>query len=96
MKCGKQRIMTKVIHVSGGTMAWCCNPMTLQQEKTIDLGKKKHVLVGERPAKGLLVKPGSVSPRWSITTCISGDCLPGEKPEAGFCVTDANVKARAY
>jgi superoxide reductase len=22
--------------------------------------------------------------------------LPGEKPEAGFCVSDANLKARAY
>ncbi|MGB9176017.1 MAG: desulfoferrodoxin family protein [Methanoregula sp.] len=64
--------------------------------------------VVEKSAKGILVKPGSVphpmEEKHSIEQIevriknygyIKG-LLPGEKPEAGFCVSDANVKARAY
>lgn len=59
-KCDVCGNMTKVVHASGGTMHWCGKSMTLQQEKTTDQGKEKHVPVVEKSAKGILVKLGSV------------------------------------
>jgi superoxide reductase len=39
----------------------CCGKlMTLQQEKTTEQGKEKHVPVVEKSAKGIIVKLGSV------------------------------------
>ena len=82
--------------------------MVLQQEKTTDQGKEKHVPVVEKSAKGIIVKPGSVphpmeekhfiewiEVRTGNNVFIKG-LFPGEKPEAEFCVTDENVKVRAY
>ena len=49
-----------VVGASGRTMVCCGKPMVLQQEKTTDQGKEKHVPVIEKTAKGILVKVGSV------------------------------------
>jgi len=89
-------------------MVCCGKPMTLQQEKTTDQGKEKHVPVVEKSAKGILVKLGSVphpmeekhyiewiEVRAGNNVFIKG-LLPGDKPEAEFCVADTSVKARAY
>ncbi|MEM2743130.1 MAG: desulfoferrodoxin family protein, partial [Candidatus Methanomethylicaceae archaeon] len=35
-------------------------PMTLFEEKTIDVGKEKHVPVVEKTSEGLLIKVGSI------------------------------------
>jgi len=107
-KCEVCGNMTKVVHASGGTMVCCGKPMTLQQEKTNDQGKEKHVPVVEKTATGILVKLGSVphpmeekhyiewiEVRSGNNVYVRG-LLPGEKPESGFCVTDTNVKVRAY
>ena len=59
-KCEVCGNMTKVVHASGGTMVCCTKPMTLQQEKTSDPGKEKHVPVVEKSARGIIVKLGSV------------------------------------
>ena len=103
--CGN---MTTVVHASGGTMVCCGKPMTLLQEKTNDQGKEKHVPVVEKSAKGIMVKVGSVPHPMEEKHYIewievrSGNnmfvrrLLPGEKPEAEFCVTDTDVKVRAY
>jgi superoxide reductase len=89
-------------------MVCCGKPMTLQQEKNSDQGKEKHVPVVEKSAKGILVKVGSVPHPMEEKHYIewievrSGNnvsvkwLLPGEKPEAEFCISDINVKARAY
>jgi superoxide reductase len=107
-KCEVCGNITKVVHASGGTMVCCDKPMTLQQEKTSDQGKEKHVPVVEKSAKGILVKLGSVphpmeekhyiewiEVRAGNNVYVKG-LLPGEKPEAEFCVADTNVKVRAY
>lgn len=103
--CGN---MTKVVHASGGIMVCCGKSMTLQQEKTNDQGKEKHVPVVEKSAKGIIVKLGSVphpmeekhSIEWieirSGNNMYVRGLLPGEKPEAEFGITDTDVKVRAY
>jgi superoxide reductase len=107
-KCEVCGNITKVIHASGGNMICCGQPMTLQPEKTDDVGKEKHVPVVEKSAKGILVKTGSVPHPMEEKHFIewvevrSGENVfvrgfkPGEKPEAEFCVTDTNVKVRAF
>jgi superoxide reductase len=107
-KCEVCGNMTTVVHASGGTMVCCGKPMTLLQEKTNDQGKEKHVPVVENSAKGIMVKVGSVPHpmeekhfiEWievrSGNTVYVRRLLPGEKPEGGFCVTDTDVKVRAY
>jgi superoxide reductase len=107
-KCEVCGNIAKVVHASGGTMVCCGKPMTLQLEKTTDQGKEKHVPVVEKSAKGIIVKLGSVphpmeekhyiewiEVRTGNNVFIRG-LVPGDKPEAEFCVTDTNVKARAY
>jgi superoxide reductase len=81
-KCEVCGNITKVVHASGGTMVCCGKPMTLQQEKNSDQGKEKHYI------EWIEVRSGNnVSVKW---------LLPGEKPEAEFCISDINMKARAY
>lgn len=107
-KCGVCGNTIKVVHASGGTLVCCGQPMVLQQEKTADAGKEKHVPVVEKTAKGIIVKIGSIPHPMEEKHYIewvevrSGENLyikgfkPGEKPEAEFCVSDANVKARIF
>lgn len=107
-KCEVCGNMTNVVHASGGTMVCCGKPMTLQQEKTSDQGKEKHVPVIGKSAKGIVVKLGSVPHpmeekhyiEWievqDGSSLISTRLRPGEKPEAEFCVADTSAKARAY
>lgn len=103
--CGN---ITKVVHASGGLLVCCGKPMILQQEKTADAGKEKHVPVIEKSATGILVKVGSVPHPMEEKHFIewvevrNGENVyvrgfkPGEKPESEFCIPTADVKARAY
>jgi superoxide reductase len=93
-RCGVCGNITMVVNASGGTMVCCGQPMTLQVEKTDDVGKEKHVPVIERTPTGIRVRLGSVPHpmeekhyiQW--IEVISGDSLfvqalkPGHKPEA--------------
>ena len=107
-KCGVCGNITKVVHASGGTLVCCGQPMVLQQEKTADAGKEKHVPVVEKTAQGIIVKIGSlphpmeekhyiewVEVRTGEHIYIRG-FKPGENPEAEFPVTDTRVKVRIY
>ncbi len=107
-KCEVCGNIVKVVHASGGTLVCCGKPMTLQAEKTADLGKEKHVPVVEKSANGISVRVGSVphpmeekhfiewiEVRTGSSVYIKG-LKPGDKPEAEFCISDASVKARAY
>jgi superoxide reductase len=100
--------MTRVLHASGGTMVCCGKPMTPQQEKTDDPGKEKHVPVVGKSAKGIVVNIGSVPHpmeekhyiEW-VEVMDGGNLYihalkPGEKPGSEFCVTDPDVKVRAW
>ena len=107
-KCEVCGNIVKVVHASGGILVCCGKPMTLQQEKTSDQGKEKHVPVIERSANGILMKVGSVPHPMEEKHFIewievrSGNAVyirglkAGEKPEVEFCITDTNVKARVY
>jgi len=107
-KCSVCGNITKVVHASGGTLVCCGQPMELQQEKTADAGREKHVPVVEKTAKGIMVKIGSVphpmeekhyiewvEVRAGDKICIKG-FKPGEKPEAEFPVADTGLKVRAF
>jgi len=107
-KCSVCGNTTKVVHASGGTLVCCGQPMVLQQEKTADAGKEKHVPVVEKTAKGIIVKIGAVphpmeekhyiewvEVRTGENVYIRG-FKPNEKPEAEFPVTGTNVKVRAF
>jgi superoxide reductase len=107
-KCEVCGNITKVVHASNGLLVCCGKPMILQQEKTVDQGKEKHVPVVEKSEKGIMVKVGSVPHPMEETHYLewvdvrTGENVyvrgfkPGEKPETEFCITDTNVKARAY
>jgi len=107
-KCSVCGNITKVVHASGGTLVCCGQPMVLQQEKTDDAGKEKHVPVVGKTATGIIVKVGSiphpmeekhfiewVEVRSGNNVYIHG-IRPGEKPEAEFPITTTNVKVRAF
>ena len=107
-KCEVCGNITKVVHNSGGLLVCCGKPMILQQEKTADQGKEKHVPIIEKSEKGIMVRVGSiphpmeekhylewVEVRSGENVYIRG-FKPGEKPETEFCCADTDVKARAY
>ena len=105
MVCGN---IVKVVHASEGTLVCCGQPMVLQQEKTTDQGKEKHVPVVEKTANGILVKIGAIPHpmeekhyiEW--VEVLDGEKIyvrhfkRGEKAEAEFPVTSTNVKVREY
>ncbi|MCQ5362597.1 MAG: desulfoferrodoxin [Candidatus Methanomethylicia archaeon] len=103
--CGN---IVMVLHSGIGQLVCCGEPMKLLEEKTVDVGKEKHVPVVEKTEKGTLVKVGSVPHpmeekhyiEWvqiinSDTTMI-GFLKPGMKPEVLFEVTGEITKAREY
>ncbi|MDD1698952.1 MAG: desulfoferrodoxin [Methanoregula sp.] len=107
-KCEVCGNITKVVHNSAGLLVCCGKPMILQQEKTADAGKEKHVPVVEKSEKGIRVKIGSVphpmeekhyiewvEVRTGENVYVRG-FKPGETPETEFCNADTSVKARAY
>ena len=103
--CGN---IVETLHVGGGTLSCCGQPMDLLAENTTDAAIEKHVPVVERTADGVLVKVGSTahpmeeahSILW-IELIADGTCYrqflnPGDAPEATFKVEAETVKARAY
>lgn len=105
MVCGN---IVKVVHASEGTLVCCGQPMALQQEKTADQGKEKHVPVVEKTANGILVKIGAVPHPMEEKHYIEWVEVrdkekvytryfkPGEKPEAEFPVKSTDVKVREF
>jgi len=100
--------MVEVIHVGGGELVCCGKPMILQVENTVDAAKEKHVPVIEQQGNGYLVKIGAVPHpmeekhyiEW-IELIADGSAYrkflkPGDKPEAFFELTGANLLAREY
>ena len=107
-KCAKCGNIVEVLHVGGGTLVCCGQPMDLMAENTTDAAIEKHVPVVEKTADGFSVTVGSVAHpmvgehyiQW-IELLAEGKCLrqylsPGDAPEATFKVDAATVKARAY
>jgi superoxide reductase len=107
-KCALCGNIVEVIHVGGGQLVCCGQPMTLQTENTVDASKEKHVPVIEKTADGYKVSVGSVAHpmeekhyiEW-IELLADGKVYrqflqPGSVPEAYFEVDATEVSAREY
>jgi len=106
-KCAVCGNIVEVLHVGGGELVCCGQPMTLLTENTVDASKEKHVPVVEKTADGVKVKVGAVPHpmedkhfiQW--VEVIEGESVqrqflkPGQAPEAAFCVK-GKVTAREY
>ena len=107
-KCEVCGNMVEVIHDGPGQLVCCNQPMTLQEENTVDAAQEKHVPVIEKTAEGIVVKVGSVEHPMQDTHFIEWIQLladgkayrqflnPGEKPVATFKVEGKDLSAREY
>ena len=108
-KCNVCGNIVEVLHVGGGQLVCCGQPMELLKEKTEDVGKEKHVPVIEETETGVIVKVGSVPHpmegnhyiEW-IEVIDDGRSYrkflkPGDKPEAEFGIKGGGkIEAREY
>ncbi|MFA6919183.1 MAG: desulfoferrodoxin [Patescibacteria group bacterium] len=106
-KCAVCGNIVEVVHVGEGTLVCCGQPMTLQEENTVDASLEKHVPVIEKVDGGVKVKIGSVPHPMEEAhyiewiEVISGEKLlrkylkPGDAPEAEFEI-EGEVTAREY
>ncbi len=107
-KCNICGNIVEVVHVGGGELVCCGEPMELLAEKATDAGMEKHVPVIEKTAKGVKVKVGSIPHpmeaahyiEW-IEILVEGKVdrkylKPGDKPEAEFGIWAPKIVARAY
>ena len=107
-KCGVCGNMVEMIHVGGGELVCCGQPMTLLTENSVDASREKHVPVIEKTVGGVKVKVGTIAHpmeekhyiEW-IEVIIDGKAYrqflnPGQAPEAFFAVEGAQIIARAY
>lgn len=103
--CGN---IVEIMHMAGGTLTCCGQPMELLTENTVDAAKEKHVPVVEAIEGGYKVKVGSVEHPMQDNHYIERIELveenkiqrvhlkPGDKPEAVFYTDCKNVYAREY
>ena len=103
--CGN---IVEIMHMAGGTLTCCGQPMELLSENTVDAAKEKHVPVVEAIEGGYKVKVGSVGHPMQDNHYIEWIELveenkiqrvhlkPGDKPEAVFYTDCKNVYAREY
>jgi superoxide reductase len=108
LKCSVCGNMVEVLHVGGGTVACCGQPMEVLTENTVDASKEKHIPVIEKTNGSVLVKVGSIEHPMIDTHFIQWIELiadgmvyrkslkPGDKPEAFFEVNGDNLSAREY
>lgn len=107
-KCEVCGNMVEMIHDGAGQLVCCKQPMTLQEENTVDAAQEKHVPVIEKTAEGIVIKVGSVEHPMQDTHFIEWIQLladgkayrqflnPGEKPVATFKVEGKDLSAREY
>lgn len=103
--CGN---IVEIMHMAGGTLTCCGQPMELLTENTVDAAKEKHVPVVEAIEGGYKVKVGSVEHPMQDNHYIEWIELVeenkiqrvhlkhGDKPEAVFYTDCKNVYAREY
>jgi superoxide reductase len=91
-KCSVCGNIVEVVHDGVGQLVCCGQPMDLQEEKTEDAGKEKHVPVIEKKEhfiEWIELNTDGVIRRKTLK--------PGDKPEAEFCVCNAKeLSARIY
>lgn len=107
-KCAVCGNIVEVLHVGGGELVCCGQPMQLLAENTVDASKEKHVPVIEKTADGYKVKVGTVPHpmeekhfiEW-IELIADGKAYreflkPGQAPEAFFCLKAETITAREF
>ena len=107
-QCGVCGNTVELIHVGGGKLVCCNQPMNLLGENTTDAAQEKHVPVVEKTDAGLTVKVGSVAHpmeekhyiEW-IELIVDGRACrkflsPGDAPEASFGGATEGAVARAF
>jgi superoxide reductase len=107
-KCELCGNMVEMIHVGGGELVCCGQPMKLLKENTTDAAQEKHVPVIEKVEGGYKVTVGSVPHpmvpehfiEW-IELLADGKAYrqflkPGGEPSAFFCVEAHEVSAREF
>ena len=107
-QCSKCGNMVEVIHVGGGELVCCDQPMNLLSENTTDAATEKHVPVIEKVEGGVKVSVGSVQHpmddnhyiEW-VELIADGKAYrqflnPNETPEAFFAVEGSNISAREF
>lgn len=103
--CGN---IVEVLHEGGGQLVCCGQPMKLQEEKTEEQGKEKHLPVIEKTDKGIMVRVGAITHpmeenhyiEW-IEVIADGKeskkfLNPGDSPDADFALAPEKVEAREY
>jgi len=97
-----------VLHTGVGELVCCGQPMKLQEAKTEEQGKEKHVPVVERTDKDVKIKVGSGTHpmeekhyiEWvevvTDTAVLRKFLRPGNAPEAKFEIKDAIVQVKEY
>ena len=104
LKCNKCGNIIEVMHVGGGEVSCCGEPMKILRENTTDAAAEKHVPVFENG----IVKVGSVAHpmeedhyiEWIEVIDDKKVCRkflkPGEKPEAPFECAKPGTTLREY
>lgn len=109
MKCSRCGNMVEMVHVGGGSLVCCGEPMSALTENTTEAATEKHIPVIEKIDGGYKVVVGSVTHpmedkhfiEW-IELIADGNLVyrkilkSGEAPAAEFKVDAKVVKARAY
>ena len=107
-KCSVCGNIAELLHVGGGELVCCGQPMNYLKENTTDAATEKHLPVIEKTEDGILVKVGSVEHpmeenhyiQW-IELIADGKAYrqflnPGDKPQALFKVNGDSFFAREY
>ncbi len=107
-KCELCGNVVELLHGGEGELVCCGQPMALYSENAVDAAKEKHVPVVEKCDEGCRVVVGSVSHpmekehyiEWieivKGSSVLRRHLEPGIAPEALFCLSADQGKARAY
>ena len=107
-KCEVCGNIVEVIHEGGGTLVCCGQDMTLQKEKTKDIGSEKHVPIITKNKDGVEIKVGSIPHpmekehyiEWIEIETAKGNSRkylqPGDEPKLLFPVKADIKKVRIY
>ena len=109
-KCNVCGNVIDVLHQAGGELVCCGKPMELQQEKTADDGKEKHVPVVVVEGNKVSVKVGSIPHpmteehyiEWIEINMVDAGRIakkyfkPGDVAEVEFHSRGGEIKIRAY
>ncbi len=107
-KCAVCGNIIEVLHVGGGTLTCCDQPMNLQLENTVDASKEKHVPQISKKNASIEVAVGSILHpmedkhfiQWieiiTPTKVLRKILKPGEQPKTFFQTDEQVLKVREY